>query len=399
MTTKKQPKFVSKRRRVALLIESSLASGRQVLDGIAEYMHQTGSWSVYYEPGHFFFRNVLPDWLKHWHGDGILARVRTQKIAEMLDELGIPVVDLMSEFPKMEIPSVGLDHQKISELAANHLYECGVRVFGYCGIRGAQWAQRRYEYFSEIINGMECELQTYWLPTRSSRAWSSETERARLAQWAADLPKPVGVMACNDVVGQRVLEACCRVEVMVPEEVAVIGVDNDENLCRISNPFLSSITVGHDRVGFHGAKLLDQLMQGDPPPSEPLVVGLPRVVVRQSTDIQTVSDRDVVLALRYIRDNAYGMIGVREVAAHVALSYSTLNRRFHSFLSRSIHDEITRVRLERVRELLTTTQMTLAQIARVTGFTHHEYLGAVFKAETGITPGQFRDELGRGNHQ
>ena len=359
MTSTKKNAPVFQRRRVALLIESSVASGRQVLDGIAEYMHQTGSWSVYYEPGHFFFRNVLPDWIKHWHGDGILARVRSQKIAEMLGKLGVPIVDLMSEFPLTHIPSVGLDHQKIAELAANHLHECGVRLFGYCGVHGAQWAQRRYEYFNEIITGLGCKLQEYWLPTRSSRAWSSETERVRLARWVADLPKPVGVMACSDLVGQRVLEACRRAEVMVPEEIAVIGADNDENLCRISNPFLSSIMVGHDRVGFYGAQLLDQLMQGKPPPRKPLVVGVPCVVVRQSTDVQTIGDRDVVLALRFIRDHAYAAIGVRDVAAHVALSYSTLNRRFHALLSRSIHDEITRVRLERVRELLMTTQMTI----------------------------------------
>jgi len=362
-------------------------------------MHQTDSWSVYYEPGHFFFRNVLPDWLKHWHGDGILARVRSPEIAEMLRKLRIPVVDLMSELPTHGLPSVGVDHHKTADLAAKHLGECRFRRFAFCGVRGAQWSQWRCEYFSEILAGMGYEVQRYCLPARSSRAWSSESERVRLTEWAADLPKPVGVMASNDLVGQRFLDACHRAEVIVPEDVAVIGVDNDENLCRISSPYLSSIRVGHDQVGFCGAKLLEQLMQGEPPPLKPLVVGLPSVVARQSTDVQTIGDRDVALALRFIRDNACVAIGVRDVAAHVALSYSTLNRRFHSHLSRSIHDEITRVRLKRVCELLTTTEMTLPQIARVTGFVHHEYLGAVFKTEMGVTPGQFREELGRGNRQ
>jgi LacI family transcriptional regulator len=396
---KKKSTFASTQRRVALLIESSVSSGRQVLDGIADYLHQTASWAIYYEPGHFSFRNALPDWLKHWTGDGILARIRTEAIAERLGKLGIPVVDLMCEYPKMGIPSVGLDHRKISELAANHLRECGGRVFAYCGIRGTLWAQRRAEYFKEIVGRTGCKVQEYWLPDRNSRAWLSEAERLRLAHWIADLPKPAGVMACSDVVGQRVLEACRLAEVMVPEEIAVLGVDNDETLCRISNPYLSSILVGHDRVGFCGAKLLDELMQGKTPPKEPLVVGRPRLVVRQSTNVQTIGDRDVTLALRYIRDKAYDAISVRDVAAHVALSYSTLNRRFHAILSRSIHDEITRVRLERVCELLVTTQISIAQIARVTGFAHHEYLGAVFKSEMGLTPGQYREESRAGDYR
>ena len=315
-------------------------------------------------------------------------------MAEILANLGVPVVDLMSDLPQMDLPAVGLDHQKIAELAANHLWECGFRSFAYCGIRGSRWPQQRHEYFCKTIKEFECDLHVHWLPTRNSKAWSSEIERERLTQWITDLPKPVGIMACNDVTGQRVLEACRQACVMVPEQAAVIGVDNDEAFCRIADPMLSSIVPGHDRVGFHGAELLDQLMCGKRPPHEPLVVGLPRVIVRQSTDIQMVSDNDVAMALRFIREQACSGISVREVAAHVALSYSTLNRRFHSFLSRSIHDEITRIRLKRVRELLSTTQLTVPQIAQLTGFKHSEYLGAIFKSKTGITPGQFRERLG-----
>jgi len=192
-----------------------------------------------------------------------------------------------------------------------------------------------------------------------------------------------------------VLEACRQACVLVPEQAAVIGIDNDEAFCRIADPMLSSIAPGHDRVGFHGAELLDQCMRGKAPPRQPLVVGVPRLIVRQSTDVQMVDDRDVVMALRFIRQHACRGVGVREVAAHVALSYSTLNRRFHAFLSRSIHEEIMRIRLNRIRELLSATQLTVPQIARLTGFAHHEYLGAVFKSEVGLTPGQYRQRLGR----
>ena len=396
MSKKKQLTIGSKRYRVALWIESSMASGRQVLNGIAEYLHQTNFWSIYFEPGHYA-QNIFPDWLKHWHGDGILARIRNRKVAKMLRELGVPIVDLMGDLSSLGIPSVVVDHQKIAELAANHLWECRFRTFGFCGIRGAEWPKLRQEYFSEEIARFDCKLHTYWLPMRNNKTWSSNAERKRLSQWMLNLPKPVGIMACNDMAGQRVLEACRQAGVMVPEEAAVIGVDNDEAFCNISDPMLSSVVAGHEQVGFHGAELLDHLMQGKSPPCEPMVVGLPNLIVRQSTDVQTIEDRDLVVALRFIRENACSSIGVKDIANHVALSYSTLNRRFHHFLSRSINDEITRVRIERVCKLLTETQLTLSQIARVTGFANHEYLGTLFKSKMGTTPGQFRDKLRRHN--
>ena len=143
------------------------------------------------------------------------------------------------------------------------------------------------------------------MPSIFSKAWVAEDdERERLTRWVRDLPKPIGIMATNDWVGQKIIEACRRVGAMAPEEVAVIGVDNDEAICEISDPMLSSIIPRHDRVGFHAAELLDQLMQGKPPPKEPLTVGQPSIVVRQSTDVQTIADRDIAEAVRFIRQGS-----------------------------------------------------------------------------------------------
>jgi LacI family transcriptional regulator len=187
-------------------------------------------------------------------------------------------------------------------------------------------------------------------------------------------------MAANDWVGQKVLDASRRVGASVPEEVAVVGVDNDEAICEISDPMLSSVVARHDRVGFYAAELLDRLMQGKPAPAAPMIVGAPSVVVRRSTDVQTIADRDVVAAVQFIRENACRGLRVDDVAAHVALSYSTLKRRFQRTLARSVHDEIMRVRMQRVRELLAETTMTLAQLSRAAGFPYQEYLRAIFKS-------------------
>lgn len=202
-------------------------------------------------------------------------------------------------------------------------------------------------------------------------------------------------MACNDTAGQKVLEACRRCGVTVPEEAAVLGVDNDEALCQIADPMLSSIIPVHDRVGYHAAELLDRLMQGHRVPAAPLFLKPTTVVVRRSTDVLAMDDRDVAAAVRFIREQACSGIGVEDVVRRVALSYSTLRRRFQRILSRSVHDEIIRVRLERAQELLAETNLSLARVAVATGFEHQEYLGAVFRAKLGLTPKQFRDEARR----
>jgi LacI family transcriptional regulator len=381
-----------KRRHVAVLIENPMASGRQVLDGVAKYADQRGGWSFYFQMGHF--SNTLPEWLKYWRGDGILARIQRRRTAMALQELNIPVVDLVGDVPDLGIPSVGIDHQEVAQLAADHLMEQGFCSFGFCGIRGAWWPRWRYNFFRKALATFGYNLHVYWLPMHTAVAWSTEAERIRLTRWITKLPKPIGILGCNDLAAQKVLEACRQAGVLTPEEVAVLGVDNDEEyICRFSDPTLSSIDAGHERVGFIGAEMLDQRMDGKTVSVKPVLVQARGVVVRQSTDVQTIVDSDVTAAVRFIRENACGDMSVQDVAAHVALSYSTLNRRFRRILSHTIHDEILHVRIHRAQALLTQTQWSFARIAEATGFKHQEYLGAVFKAETNMTPAQYRKKM------
>ena len=202
----------------------------------------------------------------------------------------------------------------------------------------------------------------------------------------------MGILACNDGIGLRVLEACRRAAVLVPEEVAVLGVDNDEPLCEIAHPMLSSIVPVHDRVGYAAAALLDRLMAGERTPRTPQYLQPSRIVVRRSSDVLAMEDHDVAEAVRFIREAACSGIGVDDVVRRVQLSYSTLKRRFHAVLGRSIHDEIVRVRLQRACDLLAETELPLPKIAERTGFRHAEYLGAVFKAKLGMTALRYRQQ-------
>jgi LacI family transcriptional regulator len=201
-------------------------------------------------------------------------------------------------------------------------------------------------------------------------------------------------MACSDQCGPVLLEACRRARAAVPDEVAVIGVDNDEPLCEAADPPMSSVWPDHLGVGYAAAALLDRLMagraaRGTPPPA-PVYLAPRGVVTRQSTDVLAVEDRDVAAAVRFIREHACGRLVIDDVAGHVSLSRSALQRRFKKVVGRTIHEEALRIRLDRARELLSHTDLPIALVAEKAGFTHQEYLGSVFRSRLGQTPAQFR---------
>lgn len=386
-TVEKQP-VLKRRARVALIVETSLASGREVLQGITRYIREHRTWSVFYEPRSL--AESVPGWLRKWDGDGIIARVSSPQIAQALLQTGIPVVDVLGMAPEARLPLVHLDDSAVAGVAAASFLEHNLRHFGFCGIGGANWSDRRGEAFAKTVRdaGHDCAFFRMHAPLHEH--WSWEREQDELAAWLGGLPKPAGVMVCSDQRGEHVIEACRRAGIAVPDEVAVIGVDNDAILCDLCDPPLSSVDTALDRVGYAAAELLDALMEGRPAPRQPLLFGPRALVVRASSDALSVSDADIVAALRFIREHACDPVDVSDVVRHVTLSRSTLQRRFRELLGRSVHDEILRMRLLRAQELLAETDLPLAQIAERAGFRHSEYLSAVFKQRLGLTPGSYR---------
>lgn len=382
------------RPRVALGIETSMASGRQILSGISRYCRENGPWSIYHEPGHM--QNGLPDWLRRWRGDGLVIRVRSTAMAEALASLPIPVIDVLDDFLHPEIAGVRVSNAGIAQMAMQHFLDRGFRHFAFCGIRQRRWARMREEAFVALAREAGCPCDVYHLPKQESPAWYAEAERERLAEFVRSVPKPNAILACNDLTGQRVLDACRRANVAVPESAVVLGVDNDESLCEMSDPVLSSIDPAYQQIGYHAAATLDRMMAGEQPSDWDVNWQPVEVVVRRSTDILAINDADLAAALRFVRDHACEEISVADVVRHVGVSYSTLKRRFRSVFQRSIHDEMIRVRLERARELLADTELPLAAIAHRTGFKHQESFGAVFKTHFKMTPGQFRRDYGSG---
>jgi LacI family transcriptional regulator len=311
-------------------------------------------------------------------------------VARAIRAAGRPVVDVSAARLLSDVPWVETDDAAIAAAAFDHLRGQGLTHFGYAGDSRYNWSRWRQQHFTRLaaVAGFDCAV----CPVVDRGSW--ERQRAATGQWLAELPKPVGVLACYDIRGREVLDACQAVGLRVPDEVAVLGVDNDELLCDLAGPPLSSVAPNAARTGAEAAALLDGLMAGEVVPPTAHLIEPIQVVGRQSTDVLAVDDPDVAAAVRFIRANACRGIGVPAILREVPVSRRVLEARFSKILGLSPHEEIIRVQIGRAKELLTQTDMPLAAVAHRVGFAHPEYLSVAFKKVTGLTPGAYRRDTG-----
>jgi LacI family transcriptional regulator len=376
------------RSHVALLVETSHASGRDILCGITRFLREHDPWSLFIEP--HGLEESFPHWLRRWRGDGIIARIQHRQHAEAVRAIGIPTVDVLGLIPEAQFPLVHVDDDAIARMAARHLEERGFRHFAFVGIGGLNWSMGRRDAFVESARRAGGDSQVYELPRRDESEASWEIIEDDLAKWVRRLPKPCGAMICSDQIGPKFLEACRRARVSVPDELAVIGVDNDGPLCEVCNPPLSSVRPNHEAVGYAAARLLDRLMRGHAPPAQPVWIQPQGIQPRLSTQVLAVDDRHLANALQLIREHACAGLRVDELARRVGLSRSVLQRRFRALLRRTIHDEIQNVRLQHACNLLAETDLPLVDIAEKSGFRHQEYMGVIFKKHLHFTPAKYR---------
>jgi len=358
-------------------------------------VREHGPWTIFQHERRLY--DAVPAWLKRWEGDGIIARIGSPQIAEQIRMKRLPTVDLLGLHPIPNVPAILTDHEAVARVAADHLLERGLTHFAYCGAAGVVFSQRRCEYFSEYLRQRGYEVNVYADPSHRKVDASyvevqSLPSAESLASWIESLPKPVGLMACNDIRAQHVLSVCGQYRFAVPDEVAVIGVDNDDVRCDRGDPPLSRVAKNARRVGYDAAAMLDRMMRGERPRQTRTPVAPLGVVSRRSTDFVAVGDPDLAAAVRFIRDHACEGITIDDVIDHVQLSRSTLKRRFAQALRRSPSEEIRRVRIARVKELLTATAYPLMKIAALAGFEHVESMCKLFKHATGSTPGKYRKE-------
>ena len=318
-----------------------------------------------------------------WRGSGVLATIG-QGRESLLDFVrlsrrrGIPVVDLTNAEPTLRLPRVCGDNLAIGRLAAEHFRERGFHRAAWFSSKWGNLQRLRLQGLAD--NGFPDVERLVGL------------DRAHLAQSLAHLPKPVAVFAYSDNDASRVLNACRDAQITVPEEVAILGVDNNELICLNQPTPLSSIRHDLERVGYEGAALLHRLMESPRSLRTPQTILIPPrgVAVRQSTQIEAVEDPLLRRAFAIIRRDLGRSVGVAQIADELAVSCAELNRVARRELGRTLADEFLRQRLARAKVLLTETDLTLEAIAHETGFCHAAHLANAFRAAFGQTPGHFR---------
>ena len=385
-----------KEKKVALLIETSGAYGRGLLEGIAHYHQQARSnWSLFIEPAGLSDRP--PNWINQWQGDGILARINDRPMARRLKKLKIPMVDLRGIVPRVNVPFVGVDNHSVAETAFKHFQNRGFRSFAIVSSPKGyhKHMDERCLYFRALAKkaGYDCQVFRETRFGNPDMPWEQQQEYT--AEWlrALELPHPIGMLCVNDLAARETIEACHRADLSVPEKIAVLGVDNDNYLCTLSTPPMSSVAVDAPAIGYKAAQLLDRMMsqrKSTVPPET--LLPCKDVVVRASTDIFAIDDAVVTEALSFIRDQACQNIGVNDVVATTPLCRTLLERRFKQSLGRSVYEELLRVKLEKAQDLLRSTDLPMSDVAEVSGFQSSIYLSQVFRRELNITPGQWRKQ-------
>lgn len=381
--------------RVALLIESSRTYGRGVLRGIAGYTHVNGTWSIFSQEREL--HSGIPGWLKKWKGDGIIARIESRRMARDLLRLKIPVVDVLGNEKYASIPGFDTDSEAVAILAADFFIKAGFGGIAFCGYRGIPFSDRREAALAAYLSQLNRRLLVCSPKiSQHSRTHIQAIEESGVAMqktiagWLRQQRRPLALLACNDVRAQQVLNACRDYGIKVPEEVAVMGVDNDDVLCSLSEPSLTSIQLDTERLGYEAAALLDCMMKGRV--VEPGIRQIPplTMVERSSTDVIPVDDPIVVQALRFIREQLNKGIGVKEVIETAGRSRTDLENRFRRHLKTSIHGEILRQRMDRARYLLRQTDWRIEDVATRSGFNTSTHLCRLFQCHLKTTPTDYR---------
>jgi LacI family transcriptional regulator len=379
-------------RKVALLIETSNRYGRDLLYGVRDWMREGERWAIRFtEQGR---RAPLPTWLKDWQGDGIIARVDSPQIAAALRRTRLPVVDVSAERFSSEFSRVSIDNGAVARLAAEHLEAKGFSDFAYCGDRRFLWSRQRGVEFRRCLAEKGRRCVDFGEPAGTAKPGSDAEIRA-IARWLKGLPKPVGVFACYDGRALQVLEACQLLGLQVPDQVAVLGVDNDELVCELANPPLSSVQPNARRSGYEAAALLARLMGGEKKAVAPTHQVQPvRVVERQSTDVVAVADVKVAAALKFIRLHACEGMDVGDVLRAVPMSRTRLEQKFKALLGHSPHRQLVQQRIARAKHLLAESKIAISEVAEQAGFDNASYLSVAFRRETGLSPFAYRAKHG-----
>lgn len=361
---------------IALLLDYNDNYAKTVVDGVAKYSLQ-GNWRFFTHRG---VPSITVEQLEEWHGDGVIGYL-TPSVVAMLRERGIPFVNVKTDFLELPACSVLTDNRAIGRRAADYLAAKGFR---------------RFAYTAGPIEGICGQLKRDGFHVRLQELGFACSDLAGVDAvgplFQEDPNVPLAVLAAEDFVGRMVIESCEDLDLRVPEDVSVLGVNNSPFICSMLKPQLSSVELGAERIGYQAAVLLDRLMQGDSLPEEPIVIAPEEIIERHSTELVEMEDRLIPDALRYIQDHVHEPIQVVDVARAVCCGRRTLEKRFKELLERSPHEEIRRTRIRKACQLLRETDTLVEVLSMLCGYVTRDRFNVAFKKEMGMTPSQYRKQ-------
>jgi LacI family transcriptional regulator len=364
-----------------------------LLKGISRYSRETGPWLFCRMP--LFYRETrgiegILNWAKEWKADGIIGQLYNDKDIGKIVEAGMPVIaqDFKERFA--EIPNITGAYHEAGVIGAEYFLKKGFKNFAFYGFRDIVWSRERAEGFEERLKKAGHRVHYFeHKKSRSGELWYYKP--SSLSKWLKSLPKPIALMACDDNQGQHITEACRHSGLRIPEEVAVLGVDNDETICELSDPPLSSIALDVEKAGYETARLLDLMIRKKIPGFYDVVTRPTQVITRHSTDIYATNDEYIASSLKYIHQNIEKGLQVEDVVKQVPLSRRALEKRFREITGYPVYGYIFNLRIEKFIQKLLDTDMAVFEIAMDLGLGDGKNISRQFRQIKGCTPVEYRN--------
>lgn len=378
--------------RLLFITDYSDSFGNRLLKGIIDYSKDKGQWSICRMPTYHKQSIGIDGILEvalEWEIDVIIGTFEDGDDIGMLRDNGIAVIAQDFKNRLHGIPNITGDYKGTGKMGARYFIDRGFRHFGFFGLKNACWSDERYEGFYKEIqaHGLESSLYKYNMQD-IDRHWFYK--KSALAKWLKGLPKPIGIMACDDNQGNNLIEACNSAGIKIPQEVSVLGVDNDELLCNLSIPTLSTIAIDIRGGGYKVAELIERMLKYPEEEHEDVILQPTKIIDRISTAAYATGDTEIQKALIFIHQNSRKKISVDDIVEQVALSRRLLEIRFKEVTGESIYQYIFRQRLKIFAEMLLETNEQIINIALSIGESDAKSISKKFKAVYGCSPNEYR---------
>lgn len=378
--------------KILLLTDFSSGYSRSLLKGIVKYSKEFGPWVFYRMPLYYRMLNGekgVVEWAKKWNADAIIAQLEDVDVQELKDS-GIPIIVQNYKDRNNEVYNLTGDYFNTGVMAANFYLKRGYRNFAFYGFKDTIWSRERAAGYKQQIEKQNYTLHLYMNDNLGKEQWTFSP--LLLGNWLQSLPKPVALFACDDHFALQIAETCKIYNIDIPNDVAVLGVDNDQLICNISDPPLSSVVLDVENGGYRAAKLLHQLINKEVTEHMDVVINPIRIECRQSTEKYAVSDKSIQTVLKHIETNYIYPISINDLTKLVPLSRRVLEKKFKSETGISIYQYIQKYRIDQFASLLVTTNKPLNEIAMLTGFDDYKNVFRIFKKYKTLTPVQYRKQ-------